>query len=85
MTIEIDGTEHVLRRGLNQERDAALPKEGVLFVSQQEIEEIGRDSGSRRRILDDAAVDEQAPLVAGALEDAVEEAAKAPQPASRAR
>jgi DNA repair exonuclease SbcCD ATPase subunit len=49
----------------------------MLFVSQQEIEEIGRDSGSRRRILDDAAVDEQAPLVAGALEDAVEEAAKA--------
>lgn len=77
LTIEVDGTEHVLRRGLNQERDTALPKTGVLFVSQQEIEEIGRDSGSRRRILDDAAADEQAPLVAGALEDAVEKAAQA--------
>src|SRR3954452_7143509 len=41
LTIEVDGTERVLRRGINQERDAAVPKAGVLFVSQQEIEEIG--------------------------------------------
>jgi len=79
LTIEVDGTERVLRKGLNQERDAAVPKTGVLFVSQQEIEEIGRDSGSRRRILDDAAAtaDQQAPLDAGALENSVGEAAQA--------
>ena len=77
LTIEVDGTERVLRKGLNQERDAAVPKTGVLFVSQQEIEEIGRDSSSRRRILDDAAADQQAPLEDGTFEDAVEEAAQA--------
>lgn len=77
LTIDVDGTERVLRRGLSQDRDAAVPKAGVLFVSQQEIEEIGRDSGSRRRILDDAAADQQAPLEAGALKNAVENAAHA--------
>lgn len=77
LTIEIDGTERMLRKGLNQERDAAVAKTGVLFVSQQEIEEIGRDSGSRRRILDDAAAVQQAPPEASALENAVEAAAHA--------
>src|SRR3954453_3328459 len=55
LTLEIDGTERVLTKGLHQERDAAVALSGVLFVSQQEIEEIGRDSSGRRRILDDAA------------------------------
>jgi ABC-type branched-subunit amino acid transport system ATPase component/predicted ATPase len=52
LTIEIDGVERVLRRGVNQEPDAAVPDRGVLFVSQMEIEAIGLDAESRRRILD---------------------------------
>ncbi len=77
LTIEIDGTERVLRKGLHQERDARVPLTGVLFVSQQEIEEIGRDSSSRRRILDDAAVDTDGSPETQELEHAVETAAQA--------
>jgi ABC-type cobalamin/Fe3+-siderophores transport system ATPase subunit/flagellar biosynthesis chaperone FliJ len=52
LTIEIDGVERVLRRGVNQEPETAVPGRGVLFVSQKEIEAIGLDAESRRRILD---------------------------------
>lgn len=52
LTIEIDGVERVLRRGVNQEPETEVPGRGLLFVSQQEIEAIGLDAGSRRRILD---------------------------------
>jgi predicted nucleic acid-binding Zn-ribbon protein len=55
LTIEIDGVERVLRRGVNQEPETAVPGQGVLFVSQKEIEAIGLDAESRRRILDDFA------------------------------
>lgn len=52
LTIEIDGVERVLRRGVNQEPETAVPGGGLLFVSQMEIEAIGLDGESRRRILD---------------------------------
>lgn len=55
LTIEIDGVERVLRRGVNQEPETAVPGQGVLFVSQKEIEAIGLDAESRRRIVDDFA------------------------------
>lgn len=52
LTIEIDGVERVLRRGINQDPETEVPDRGVLFVSQKEIEAIGIDPKSRRRILD---------------------------------
>jgi energy-coupling factor transporter ATP-binding protein EcfA2 len=52
LTIEVDGIERVVRRGVNQESDVAVPTSGVLFVSQKEIEAIGLDGASRRRIVD---------------------------------
>ncbi len=52
LTIEVDGVERVLRRGINQEPDTTVPGHGVLFVSQKEIEAIGLNGESRRRILD---------------------------------
>jgi hypothetical protein len=55
LTLEVDGVERVVRRGINQEADSAVPSRGVLFVSQSEIEAIGLDASSRRRILDDFA------------------------------
>ena len=57
LTLEVDGVERVVRRGINQEADSAVPSRGVLFVSQSEIEAIGLDASSRRRILDDFAGD----------------------------
>jgi chromosome segregation ATPase len=41
----------------HQEADSAVPSRGTLFVSQSEIEAIGLDASSRRRILDDFAGD----------------------------
>lgn len=52
LTVEIDGVERVIRRGINQESEAGTPAGNVLFVSQKEIEAIGRDSDGRRRMLD---------------------------------
>ncbi len=56
LTVEIDGVERVLRRCVGQDPDSPVPSaESVLFVSQKEIEEIGLDADSRRRILDSLA------------------------------
>src|SRR4051794_39160151 len=55
LTVEVDGVQRVLRRGVNQEPETPVPRRSVLFVSQMEIEAIGLDSESRRRILDDFA------------------------------
>ncbi|HEX2391817.1 MAG TPA: hypothetical protein VHI77_02750, partial [Solirubrobacterales bacterium] len=56
LTVEIDGVERVIRRCAGQDAEERLPVDNsVLFVSQKEIEEIGRDADSRRRILDDLA------------------------------
>jgi Fe-S cluster assembly ATPase SufC len=55
LTLEVDGVERAVRRGVNQEADSAVPGRGILFVSQSEIEAIGLDAASRRRILDDFA------------------------------
>ncbi len=57
LTVEVDGVQRVLRRGVNQEPETPVPRRSVLFVSQMEIEAIGLDSESRRRILDDFAPD----------------------------
>ena len=54
LTIDIDGVERTIRRCAGQDPDDRLPiSQNVLFVSQKEIEAIGRDADSRRRILDD--------------------------------
>jgi recombinational DNA repair ATPase RecF len=52
LSYEIDGVEHVVRRGPNQEDEAVIPASGVLFVSQKEIETIGANASSRRHIVD---------------------------------
>lgn len=58
LTVEIDGVERVLRRCAGQDPDSHIPSEdGVLFVSQKEIEQIGLDADSRRRILDNLATE----------------------------
>ena len=58
LTIEVDGVERVIRRCADQEAEgSAPPARGILFVSQKEIEAIGLDGASRRRILDDLAAE----------------------------
>jgi DNA repair ATPase RecN len=56
LTVEVDGVERVIRRCAGQDAEERLPDtSGLLFISQKEIEAIGRDADSRRRILDDLA------------------------------
>jgi DNA repair ATPase RecN len=74
LTVEIDGVERVLRRCAGQDPDRRVPvDDGVLFVSQKEIEEIGLDADSRRRILDALAKEEPTTEIA---EDEIDGVAK---------
>lgn len=52
LTVEIDGHERTIRRGVNQDPSSEELGKSVLFVSQKEIEAIGQDINGRRLILD---------------------------------